>query len=832
MRKLLKCAALGLVLMACCAASRPYTLDDLLNLEEYRGAVVDPTDHWLLIETYKPLSQAGRYDYLQGPGPARGRPMVVDLTRPSAAVPLLPDIEGMGYTPGPFSPDGTQVAVYRHKDDLWELGVVTLATRQARWLGVATDVPLWGSGLQWRSSSEIVALGLAPGDLPAEVRRGRQAIERLKTGWSTTAMGQKPAYTRIGSGRYAGDRDLPPPKALIRIDVGAGAVTTLISGQFRDLELSPDGRFAAVLEAAAPSQPNAKNPPRMIDFEGRRMSLAIVDLMDGSLKRPIAREVLPSLLSWSGDSRLLVFTRADEQGWRDGELQEVDGRRSTVRTLTTPSLRPEVTIPSRELGYSTVQAGWNGSKPIALARRPGADRADWYELDPDRATNLTQALQFAPTGAVAATREGLYAQSGDGVWRVRPGAATRIGQSSRLTFTARTDGGPRAPLVDLTARAAWIQTPVHGGRRVQRLGSRGAQTLAPELPDERPLLMTGNGLVSSLTNSHGVRTIAVTSERGRVPVLTLNPSLADVELPDRQPIKHKGAEGRELTSWLYTPAHLKPGERAPLVVLTYPHVDQPVPPSGRRPDASFTMFSASLLTAAGYAVLDASYQRDPTSHEPSEGFTQALLDATDVAIATGKVDPERMAVAGHSFGAYAAMVTVTRTHRFKAAIASMGPSDLTSFMLTALPHYRSVPEDGIPAATLFSWGETGQGNLGATPWSDPERYVRNSPVYQAGEVATPILLVGADQEWGPVGQMEEMFYALWRQNKDAKLLTFWGETHGLESPANIRAYWAEVFAFLSPLIGPPVTSGVDSVASRTSQDLTQASIAKRSNTSP
>ena len=127
MRKLLSCAALGLVLMACCAASRPYTIDDLLNLQEFNGVSIDPTERWLVIDTLKPRPQAGRYDYLQGPKAARGRPLLVDLAHPGSAEPFLPATEGMGYTPGPFSPDGARLAVYRHKDDLWELGVVTLA---------------------------------------------------------------------------------------------------------------------------------------------------------------------------------------------------------------------------------------------------------------------------------------------------------------------------------------------------------------------------------------------------------------------------------------------------------------------------------------------------------------------------------------------------------------------------------------------------------------------------------------------------------------------------------------------------------------------------------
>ncbi|NQE65299.1 prolyl oligopeptidase family serine peptidase [Caulobacter sp. RHG1] len=827
MRKLLSCAALGLVLIGSCAASRPYTVDDLVGLEVFSGVSVDPTEHWLLIDTLKPLDQAGRYDYLQGSGPARGRPLLVDLTKPAAAVPLLPDIQGMGYTIGPFSPDGARIAVYRHKDELWELGVVTLANRQIRWLGLSTDIPLWGSGLQWRSATELVALGLAPGDLPAKIRRGRQAMERLKSNWATALEGEAASYTRIGSGRYAGVRDLPPPKALLRIAVDTGNIEAVAKGQFKDLEISPSGRFVALVEAEIPTQPDAATPPRMIDFEGRRPTVAIFELSSGRAIRPTLQEILPTLLSWSQDDRLLVFTRDQGHVWADGDLREVNARTGVIRPLTNTQLRADVAMPVRELGYSVVQAGWYGKAPIILARRAGDQRPDWFELAPSQAINLTRAIPTAPTAAAAASVEGLLVQAGAEVWRILPGRPKRLGKEARLTFTPRTDGGARAPLINLTTSAAWIRTGKQDRQVIRRLGDHVDQAVMPAAPGERPLLLTRHGSISSTTNDHGVRTISITRANHIVPLLTLNAGLSDIELPNRQPLKHKAPNGRELTSWLYTPPGLKPNERAPLIVKTYPNLDQPEPPGGGLPSSSFSMFSTSLLTAAGYAVLDASYQRNPASVEPSDGFTQALVDATDAAIATGHVDPNRMALMGHSFGAYATMIAVARTHRFKAAIANMGISDLTSHMLTALPHYRSVPEDGMPAAVPYSWGETGQGNLGAAPWDAPQRYIRNSPVYGAGAVETPLLLVGADQEWGSIGQMEEMFYALWRQNKDAKLLTFWGETHGLESPANIRAYWSEVFSFLTPLIGPTASSGGDSLASRSSHDRTQASMASK-----
>ena len=47
-----------------------------------------------------------------------------------------------------------------------------------------------------------------------------------------------------------------------------------------------------------------------------------------------------------------------------------------------------------------------------------------------------------------------------------------------------------------------------------------------------------------------------------------------------------------------------------------------------------------------------------------------------------------------------------------------------------------------------------------------------------------------------MAQGEEMFSALYRQGKDAQLMTFWGEGHVISSPANIRRLYGAAFDWL------------------------------------
>ncbi len=73
--------------------------------------------------------------------------------------------------------------------------------------------------------------------------------------------------------------------------------------------------------------------------------------------------------------------------------------------------------------------------------------------------------------------------------------------------------------------------------------------------------------------------------------------------------------------------------------------------------------------------------------------------------------------------------------------------------------------------------------------------MRNSPLFNADKVKTPLLLVHSDLDILELSQYERMFTALYQQRKEAKLLEYWGEGHTPSSPANIRHLWSEMLGW-------------------------------------
>jgi len=190
--------------------------------------------------------------------------------------------------------------------------------------------------------------------------------------------------------------------------------------------------------------------------------------------------------------------------------------------------------------------------------------------------------------------------------------------------------------------------------------------------------------------------------------------------------------------------------------------------------------------------------------EPGQSALNAVESAARYLSRMPWVDSTRMAIQGHSFGGYETNYIVTHSHLFAAAATFAGTSDWISA-------YGELEfGSGLPRQSKY---EIGQDRLGASLWQRPDLYVKNSPIFSADQVTTPLLIVANKEDGGvPFEQGVELYMALRRLNKKVWMLQYDGEGHSV-SGKNAADYTIRLTQFFDHYLkgaAPPVwmTQGI------------------------
>jgi dipeptidyl aminopeptidase/acylaminoacyl peptidase len=283
------------------------------------------------------------------------------------------------------------------------------------------------------------------------------------------------------------------------------------------------------------------------------------------------------------------------------------------------------------------------------------------------------------------------------------------------------------------------------------------------------------------------------------PIVGLNKFLSEIKRPEQQRIDYYSADGELLKAWVMLPNNYSPGTRVPTIVWVYPSaVYGAAPPSAALLQKN--PFDLSLLAARGYAVLQPSMplRLDGEAQDTYIELTKGVLPAVQKLIDLGIADADRVGLFGHSFGGFATYGLITQTNLFRAAVASAGIANWTSLYGTFDPKQRY--QDDAHENLMRMWGVETLG-MARPPWKDLGRYLRNSPITYAERVETPLLIIqGEFDTESQLQQGEEFFTALQRQNKRARFVRYFGDSHVIESPANVRDMWDQIFAWFDEFL--------------------------------
>ncbi|KGO85907.1 hypothetical protein Q765_13835 [Flavobacterium rivuli WB 3.3-2 = DSM 21788] len=262
-------------------------------------------------------------------------------------------------------------------------------------------------------------------------------------------------------------------------------------------------------------------------------------------------------------------------------------------------------------------------------------------------------------------------------------------------------------------------------------------------------------------------------------------------------VSYVNSKNIHLQAGLYYPANFDPDKKYPLVVYIYEELSNGIHDYVNPTLQNYIGFNITNLTSRGYFVLcpDISYQLGDVGKSAAD----CIISATNSVMGIQGINPVKIALFGHSFGGYEAAFTATQTNIFTTIIAGAAITDMASA-------YLDISDNGAqPNIWRF---ETQQWRMGKSLYQDQQGYQRNSTIYQAEEINTPLLLFSGEKDGQvDVKQSIELYLALRRLAKPEIMLIYPDEGHVLMDRKNQEDFtirleqWLDYFLKNDPVPG-------------------------------
>ena len=666
-----------------------------------------------------------------------------------------------------WSPDGRTIALLAdHADriELWTIDVATATARQLVARSVHDAAP--GASVVWMPSGRELAVRLVP-----EGRRPLAETPTTPTGPVVQQSDGRAAPARTYQDLLASPEDEARFDHYMTSDlvaVSLDGTTRSLGGEalWSSLAPSPNGRFLLTQAIHAPYSYLVPwyRFPRLVEVRDAQSGDVVHTVADTDLAErvPIAFGSVPTgprSFQWRADAPATLVWAEAQDGGDASAAAETRDRLYTHAAPFTGAPRDLVTLPLRYGGIA-----WGDDDTAIVEESMWQDRTRRaYVLDPS--TGATREL-------FTVSFEDRYNDPG------RP-------------MTEPTASGDRVLMLDGDATFWTGQGASDEGNRpfVRQLDlatGEATEVFRSDAPYyERPIAFLRDGVLLTQRESvteppnYYARELAT----GEVTALTAfphpYPELADVQ---KETIEYERADGVPLSATLYLP----PGYDAsdgplPTLVWAYPTEFKSAAAAGQRSDSPYQFTRVSYWGAVpfvtrGYAVLDdASFPVVGEGEtEPNDSFREQLVMNAEAAIrageARGVVDPDRVAIGGHSYGAFMVGNLLAHSDLFAAGIARSGAYNRT---LTPFGFQREE----------------------RTFWDDPMLYFGMSPFMHAEKIDEPILLIHGQADNNPgtfTLQSERLYGALKGLGGTARLVILPAESHGYRARESLlHMLWEE-----------------------------------------
>jgi dipeptidyl aminopeptidase/acylaminoacyl peptidase len=704
-----------------------------------------------------------------GPGPTRALAYSDLRIRDVAGIGDADSVTGLPDNPKirnvVWSPDGAHVAFTLDRTDRVELWMVNVADRQARrWIDAAVNDAGPGSPMAWLPDGQGVVVRILPaerGAAPEEARVPTGPVVRMATGEAA------PARTYQDLLEDALDEALFEYYFTSQLVVAALDRTTRPLGEpgiVTDLAPSPDGRFLLTETLTRPYS-------YLVPWYRFPTTIRVLDLETGTpvhtvAELPLAENVPiafgsvrtgPRSVQWRADApATLAWTEAQDGGDAGAEA-DVRDRLYLHSAPFADAPTAWVELPLRFGGLT-----WgNDETAIASEYRWQDRKLRTYRIRPD-APDAAPELLFersfedrynnpgTPMTTPNAAGYEVLVMDGPALFLAGEGASPE----GNRPFVRRFDLQTQDTTELFRSTAPYYEQPVAFlGAATQRLLTRRETVTDPP--------------------NYVVRNLRTGTAQPVTRFPHPYPKLADVQ---KETIEYTRADGVPLSATLYLPADYDAEQDGPLptFVWAYPREFKSAAAAGQRTDSPYQFTYVSYWGAVpyvtrGFAILDdtAFPVVGEGDEEPNDSFRKQLVMNAEAAIAAGVergvVDPGRVAIGGHSYGAFMTANLLAHSDLFRAGIARSGAYNRT---LTPFGFQREE----------------------RTYWEAPDLYAYMSPFMHADKIDEPLLLIHGQADNNPgtfTLQSERLYGAMKGLGGTVRLVLLPAESHGYRARESV-----------------------------------------------
>ncbi|WP_298394924.1 prolyl oligopeptidase family serine peptidase [Flavobacterium sp.] len=664
-----------------------------------------------------------------------------------------------------WSPDEKKIAFTNTTNSGVELWIIDVATAKANKITADNLNANLGSPYNWMNDNQTLLAKVLPKNRPALINEKKDLPKGPTVSVSDGSKSQNRTYQDLLKNKNdEANFDALVTSELYKISISGTATLYKSADIYAGESLSPDGNYLMLTTIQKPYSyivPMSRFPQKSIVYDLSGKEVKVVNEI------PLT-EIMPKgfssvrkgkrSMSWRADKpATLVYVEALDEG---DQSKKVDFR-DEVFQWNAPFNSPASSMMKTQHRFGGISWG-NDSFAIAYDSWYDTRNTKTYLLNPSNPNETPKVISDRNS-------QDIYSDPGN--------FETKKNEFGR--YVIATENGNAYLIGDGNTKEG--QFPFIDEFNLKTLKTKRLYT--SKIKDKKEDLLSiedykkGDVLVMIQSKNDYPNYYFRNIKSGKLtPITTFKNPFESIKNVYKEVIRYKRKDGVDLSGTLYLPANYDrtKKEKLPLLIWAYPAEFKDKNSAGQNDknpnEFTFPNYGSFVYwVTKGYAVLDdASFPIiGEGTTEPNDTFITQLVDDAEAAINAvdklGYINTKKVAVGGHSYGAFMTANLLSHSNLFACGIARSGAYNRT--------------------LTPFGF-QSEQRNY----WDVPAIYNEMSPFMNAEKMKTPLLLVHGDADNNPgtfTLQSERYFQALKGLGAPARLVLLPKESHGYAAKENI-----------------------------------------------